>query len=68
MKNKRLAALGRGLVAAGTAALIGAVLSPPATAAGDGTQYYEVVPTCATASSGHAQCMTLQRIDRKSVV
>ncbi len=60
MKHKRLSRAV--LVAAATGALIGAALSSPATAAGDGTQYYKVVPTCATASSGHAHCMTLQRI------
>ena len=60
MKNSKLSRAA--LVAAGIGALVGAVLSSPATAAGDGTQYYKVVPTCATASSGHAQCLTLQRI------
>ena len=50
------------VVAAGIGALLGATVSSPATAAADDTKYYKVVQTCASAASGHAHCMTLQRI------
>jgi subtilase family serine protease len=47
---------------AGSIALLATAVAAPADAAADGTRYYKVVPTCAKAAPGHAQCLTLQRI------
>jgi hypothetical protein len=62
MKTSRLARVAVAIAAAGALSAGALVGSTADAAAPDGTSYYKVVPTCATASAGHAQCLTLQRV------
>src|SRR4051812_41847720 len=51
------------LVASGTGVLLGgALMSPPAHAAGDGTQYYRYVNVCGPADAGQMRCYAIQKV------